>query len=430
MRRSILYVMKALALSVVFLSAGTAFAQQAIHDQVRPSLVQLFAEGAPTIGDHVGEPDGVKSSGTGFFIGKDGYILTTAHFFAPLKKQRAVNTKIMADIVTGIAPNTTRSTVDVKYVSSPLALDLVLLKANIRYGTTQPASLEIGSSVDVDQDSPGLMTSGYDGGVTYVKKNLDLNEPKSETVSFAWSMNGKTNSGQSGSPVYIAKDGKPLVVGVIKATAREDDELTFMIPIEFSLPLIGHFKFQEMSDKMQEMTIQISGLYSLIGKIEPKNPPYESVHNRVLEIEKLAKQIKENFTFSAETRESDGSVVIKIKKLVPGGPEIGEVKVKITPTLYTKATPPDFLRGAQLSITWGALSAEPQTALQKSLTSEYLVSDVQKRLTEDLLKADEEIFLRNQEPYRYLKLQVIAQIGETTHSDFITIVPRYRWKYR
>lgn len=414
MTRVRLYVLGVLIGLSVLLSAGSIVAQEAIHDQVQDSLVQLFASGDPREGLFTSQPGGVKSQGTGFFVGNDGYILTTAHFFKPLKAVSAVNTQIEA-----MFKGTGTGRAKVQFVAEISSLDLVLLRAIIPNGIPTPPSLEIGSSSDVDLGNPGLLTSGYDT-TGYRRKSLEFNSTSNELAIFAWTMNGKANSGASGSPVYVERDGEPLVVGVIKATARDDDQFTLMIPIEYSFQLIGQFKLQELTD-------QVAYLTKLLGEISDEMPHPKPLTARVDDIEDSVKQIEERFTWSAESVEKDGSIIVRYEKIIGGGPQVDEIAVKIKPTQYIKDDSNPGAKSPKILATWAAKTIKRQPLDDGERIGVFRIPGVQKRLTRDVVENDGTI--RDQEPYKDIELILLAQIGENTIRKTINVTPKYTWNY-
>lgn len=228
-----------------------------LHDQAAQSLVKLTVVGKRGIaGNGANVGDDVTSIGTGFLIGDDGYILTTAHIFDAQKVALAVDTTIKANVF-GLGD------VDALFISEHSSLDLVLLRAFKPRGTNWPASLEIGHGDDVDPADRGLLTSGgWDDDIPLREPLIFISET-TKLVPYAWSVRAVSDLklGHSGSPVYIERNGEPLVVGVLKATAKGDSNLGLMIPIENSFQLIGQLKIQEMEG-------QISNLFNRFGLAE------------------------------------------------------------------------------------------------------------------------------------------------------------------
>ena len=392
---------------VLILAPDAAVADQRIHAQVQQSLVELTAEGTARIGPSLGTR--IDSSGTGFFVGTDAYILTTAHLFNPLKEANAANTKITARISGG-------STVEALYVSELPSLDLVLLRAILPVGAAGPPSLEIGNSEDIDLSDPKLLTSGYDL-TGYRQKTLEFNSTSNRLAVFAWTMNGKTNSGASGSPVYIDRNGAPLVVGVIKATAQADDEFTLMIPIEYSFQLIGQFK-------MQELMFEVARLNKVIGEISDTKPPLNA---RVGDIEEMVDEIERSFAWSADTDDHSGALEISYEKIVSGGPHIDEISVKIQPSAYVADEEDPSVRRVQPGLTWRAITQKRAALEFGGRVGTFVFPGIRAQLTETILRSDDTF--RDQEPFRDIVLKISALSGETRFTKNLTIVPKYTWIY-
>lgn len=403
--------------------SASAQASTQIHNQVRESLVQLTASGTARIGPSTGGI--VEAVGTGFFVGSDGYILTTAHLFDTLKEANASGAKISGTIVGD-------KELKVLYVSELSSLDLVLLRAIVPFGIETPPSLEIGhsSEIDPDEDDVEFLTSGYDK-TGYRKKRLDFNDRSNAIANFAWTMDGKTNSGQSGSPVYVGKEGKPVVVGVLKATSRVDDELSLMIPIENSFQLIGQFKMQELQqriDALQGMRTRVEQLEKLLGEIPAEKPP---LGDRIGSVESSVEEIQSNFTWSADVNKGDGSIVIQYEKLIGRGPQINEISVKILPYIFKKDDETNEKK-IEPSITMKLGTIKRSELDPSARRGEFEITEMQDELT---LLAKFEAGRGNDpydEPFRDLEINLTAEIpgipgGEITET--ITFVPRFDWDF-
>lgn len=396
------------------LTLGAARADQRIHDQVKPSLARLFVTGIARIGPDFGTE--VDSKGTGFFVGTDGYILTTAHLFDPLKEVNAANTKIRAKFV-----GTGTGDVEVLYVSELASLDLVLLRAFTGNGIPVPPSLVIGHSDDIDQANSVLLTSGFDrttgSGLTDPrKKTLEFNSTSNPLANFAWTLNGKTVEGASGSPVYIDRDGAPLVVGVLKGIAKDDDQLSLMIPIENSFQLIGQFKMQELIEEVAE-------LRRIIGEIPDEKPP---LNDRVSDIETSVSEIESSFTWTAEADDQTGSLVIQYRKIVSDGPQVDEIAVKVQSFFYA-VNQTDKIRYVQTGTVDKAIIQLRHSLAENGRVGIFVLPGIRTRLTNVILGADGTS--RDQEPLRDITLSINAKSGGTEFQTKLTIVPKFTWVY-
>jgi len=310
-------------LMVFLLGQLPVSAQEESVDVVQRSLLHLELSGTPQSGANTSVAGGVKSQGTGFFVSNDGFILTTQHVFRPLEKVKAVNIEIHARVADpGATP------LKVQFVSELPSLDLVLLKVSLPFGT-QSSGLDLGSSTLVDDSfkrEEKLLTAGFQGD-DFEHDLALLNEKSSSDVPYAWTIKTKTVSGQSGSPVFIETDSGVVVVGIVKATTRQDDELTLMTPIEFSMPLIGHLKFQELSDNMDTLSAKLDLLIKIIGEINENDDP---INTRVQDIEGHVAEIGSHFTWRAVSQ-ADGSVAISYEKIISGGAQVDQILVNMTP---------------------------------------------------------------------------------------------------
>ncbi len=304
------------------LIAAPSIAQNPPHLIVRDNLVYLTLTGAPTIGNLVGQPDGVQSQATGFFVGNEGFILTAEHFFDPATAVKAVNLVIQAELS---GPGGAKW--PVSFVSALPDVDLVLLRANIPFGTAPPAGLELGQTAPLTvADDRDFLTSGFNGE-DYVPDDGKLIERGNRKVPFAWTLKLAVGGGQSGSPVYIEDEaGGVKVVGVVKATTGANNDRTLMVPIEYSMPLIGHFRIAVLEAKVARIDAlerQVARLTKLVGEISDQQPP---IGDRINFIEEDVDQIGRFFTWKAETA-PDGSIRIRYSKLVGGEDQIDRIQV-------------------------------------------------------------------------------------------------------
>lgn len=396
--------------------AAAAQQDDAVHAQVRKSLVQLKVSGTPSTGPNASVPGGVLSQATGFFVGRDGYLLTTEHFFDPLTKVDAKNI-----VITGSVGGDGSVSIPVDFVSDLPRLDLVLLKADIPFDMPPPVALEIGSTANIDTENlPHFMTSGFHGD-NYRKKAIDLNEAESEDLPYAWTFNEKINAGQSGSPVYIVEPGgKTVVVGVIKGHSKEDDELALMIPIEYSMPLVGHFEIQKLNERVE-------WLMRVVGEISESDPPLQL---RVQSIEGNLLEIGSYFDWSAETL-SDGSLSISYQKIVKSGAQVDQIELKLTPNirLYNREDNNSIYTGtaAVLKLTdTGQKVFDRSTLDPEGRVGTFVIPAVQTRLKSVLENSGDAV--GKPEPYRDLELLINPLIGGTKLPRVrVNVVPTYEW---
>ena len=416
--------------AALLLAAGAAFAQGAAHEAAKGSLVHLRVTGTPQSGPQTGEDGGVESQGTGFFVSADGFLLTTRHLFAPLARLDAVNIEI-----TGRIGDAESRPLRVQLVSELPLLDLALLRADIPFDTPPPRPLEIGSTIGIDAaDPPPLLTSGFQNR-TLRHKKASLNDTESEDVPYAWTLDVKSVDGQSGSPVYTERaDGTVAVVGVLKATSRHDDELTLMIPIEYSMPLIGHLKLQELADRIAALERAVGE--PEIGRAVPGhvgNEPSPPLSSRVGEIEGHVEEIGSHFIWDAKSR-PDGSIVVRYDKILRGGAQVDRVDVKITPYMRVRSDEniepgesPDIITVPTQTLRLPDGGRIERTSLDETTgTGTFVVRDVGERLkTLSDLSADA---LRGTETFRDIRIALLPHVGDQPlPTKELVIVPDFDW---
>lgn len=402
--------MRALFAAIVVLFAVPVTAQDTPHGKVRPGLLHLEAVGTAGKAGHpkLGITGGVVSQGSGFFVGTDGFILTTRHFLDPLEDAEARQVRITATI-----GDANSDPIPVLIASDLKRVDLLLLKANIPFGKPPPKPLRLGRISKFDRTNPpDLFTSGFHGD-NYRQKEVEFNRPESGDFPYAWELNVKTNSGQSGSPVY---DAHGKVLGIIKGTDRSDDELTLMIPIDFAMPLIGHLEIDRLNET-------VSLLHDVIGEMTRDDPP---LHDRLRGIEDNLTELSNRFTWSAYTHQN-GDLVIRYEKLISGGTQIDNVRVKVTPNvrkvgvdglLVTQGSPLRLGGRSTLVVEDKILDADERVG-------EFVIPGVREKLNQ-LALVDGEIYI--DDPFRDLDVSVIpATEGRTLNTRSLTVVPTYKW---
>lgn len=395
---------------LIILLALPVSAQDTPHTKIRKGLLHLEAKGTASKAGHdlIGVTDGVISQGTGFFVGEDGFILTTRHFLDPLEKAEALGVTITASI--GSADS---DPIPVLIASELKRVDLMLLKANMPFDKPPPVPLTMGRTSTFDPNDPiELFTSGFHGD-NYRQKTVEFNRADNDLFPFAWEFNVKTNSGQSGSPVY---DAEGNVIGVIKGTLRTDDELTLMIPIDFAMPLIGHLEIDRLKDR-------VNLLLGVIGEMTADDPP---LHDRLRGIEDNMTELSNRFTWSAYTHQN-GDLVVRYEKLISGGTQIDNVRVKVTPNMRVRG--PDGLlvtQGSPLRLGGNSTLLVSDKFLDPDeRIGEFVVRGVREKLNQ-LVQVDGSIYI--DDPYRDLEVSVIpAAQGKNLNTKNLTVIPTYKW---
>ncbi|WP_422824556.1 S1 family peptidase [Thalassococcus sp. BH17M4-6] len=386
-----------------------ARAQQDHHEVVRPGLVRLSAVGTASADGHelLGVPGGVKAQATGFFVGNDGFILTTRHFLEPLEKAGAKQVKFTA------SRNNDGSNAFPLLIASELErVDLLLMKAKLPFDMEKPQPLRIGRTSSYDRSNPSpLFTSGF-AGDTYRRKTADYNDSESGDFPYAWSLNLETDSGQSGSPVY---DGDGTVLGVIKGTVDQASGLTLMIPIEFAMPLIGHMEIDRLNQ-------QVTLLRKIIGKMTQDDPP---LHDRLEEIEDNMTELGSRFDWNVETA-PDGTLRIRYEKLIGGGVQVDGIFINIRPFLRFNDGDDTVSRaGSPLRLNPNQNFFERERLDDNARVGEFIIPEVHQKL-ETLASVLADVKL--EEPFRSLDVTVVPSVdGTKLEPRKMSVVPDFEW---
>ena len=408
----------------VLLSASGLLAQTSPDEVVRASLVYLTLEGAPTEGPLIGQPDGVQSQATGFFVGDEGFILTSAHFFEAAAAVKAENIVIHAETGT---PGGQKF--KVFFVSDLPDVDLVLLRGTIPFGEATPPGLALGNTAKLNPaEDPVLSTSGFNGE-DYDKARGVLLDRGNRDVPFAWTVKMTVDDGQSGSPVYVVNsNGKAEVVGIVKASTGENKDRTLIVPIDYALPLIGHLKIEELEGQVADLSKKLDALIAFVGDTTPGELP---LNLRVNQVAADVNQIGKYFTWSAESDRS-GAMTIRYDKLFAGGPQVERIEVQLTPytRTFTDRNKKDVYpaQGTVLTVSAdGSNSFLPTRVDTDGRWGEFVIDGVQERL-EAMLSLNT-FAVKGKEPFRDLELVIVPTVdGTMLPEKKISMVPNYDWK--
>lgn len=169
--------------------------------------------------------------GSGFFISKDGYLITNHHVIADLvdkksQKYSKLFIKLASDSETRIPA---------KVVGYDSLLDLALLKAEI----DSPYVFSLGSSVDLDVgDEVAAIGSPVGLERTLTSGHISVKDRKLTSVGNVFQIDTAVNPGNSGGPL-IDKAGN--VQAVVFAGMLQYEGLNFAIPVEYlkaELPIL------------------------------------------------------------------------------------------------------------------------------------------------------------------------------------------------
>ncbi|ODS42261.1 MAG: hypothetical protein MSIBF_02695 [Candidatus Altiarchaeales archaeon IMC4] len=201
-----------------------------IVEKVKPAVVWIIAETELTNvpfmgGEYLVQDNKVVSSGTGFFVSEDGYILTAEHVVHEAKD------KIIVSVFDGNNFKQYNATT----ISIDNNADVALIKVegkNFQY-------LELAEKEELT-DGMDIGFIGYPLEFRYPLTHkgvlsgrcLYKHTGKEESVN-VFMINAFVNRGNSGGPLFSGVDGK--VIGVINARANHIDERRFIkLPSDYS----------------------------------------------------------------------------------------------------------------------------------------------------------------------------------------------------
>jgi Trypsin-like peptidase domain len=255
-----------LSLACIVVSEPRGHAQSDGRTSVGHSLVYLEVSGQRPNGQPLG------GSGTGFFVSKDGQILTSYHLLDKVSEAIPESVTIKVFIGGKEGQQRTANVVDAKPNS-----DLLLLK--IRSGLKENVPVKLGSAWRLSAQHTTVYTSGFfaDGNdIGYQDEITSFNGPGGST----WMLKTQVDEGQSGSPVYL-DDG--TVIGVLKGELGSHRGV--FVPIELAetmlLPLRLH-DLQERLDKLAALGPDVAFLKLMkdpAGRYVPDDNSTEALNN-------------------------------------------------------------------------------------------------------------------------------------------------------
>jgi S1-C subfamily serine protease len=174
---------------------------------------------------------GRAGTGSGFFVGKSGYVLTNAHVVGYGPREVWPPTEIEVIVNSG---EVNEQTLTAKIYGVDVESDLALLRLEVKVaGAHLPAPLQFGKAAEL-VETQEVMIYGYPFG-ELLGKNISVNRSsvsslrkeggKIQIVQLA----GGLNPGNSGGPVTNVKGE---VIGVSVAKLRGTDTIAFAIPAE------------------------------------------------------------------------------------------------------------------------------------------------------------------------------------------------------
>jgi S1-C subfamily serine protease len=198
---------------------------QAVHDQIRKSLVFIEMKGMTEQGLPLG------SAGTGFLVSEDGYILTSYHLLETISKVRPETIEIWIYFwERKPSPDKRAFVVDAK-----INLDLLLLKVS----RSRDPYVSVKTGAARRSASSPIFTSGFRYQETppdafYIKYSDQITS-EDGPAGYTWTLRESAAAGQSGSPIYTAEG---IVIGVLKGVVSGQ---TAFVPIEHAVTLLLPF---------------------------------------------------------------------------------------------------------------------------------------------------------------------------------------------
>jgi serine protease Do len=258
----------------------------ALTRKVWPSVVQILVSGYGAREDSApGETSVVigpqQSTGSGFVIDADGYIMTNAHVIEGARRVQVVLRPATADgsLATALTPRP--RIINARIVGITTELDLALLKVD---GVKLPplplatySDLRQGELVFAFGSPVGLRNSLTHGLVSAVSRQLTPDSPLIYVQTDA-----PINPGNSGGPLVNIRGE---VVGVNTFKAGGNEGLGFAVPSATArtafrqLRQYGHLRQQEIGISMQTITPMLASALSLardygviISDVHPGGP--------------------------------------------------------------------------------------------------------------------------------------------------------------
>jgi S1-C subfamily serine protease len=204
-----------------------------VHDQIRNSLVFIEMKGTTDNGIPL------ASTGTGFFVSSDGYILTCYHLLDAIAKVRPETVEIWISIWERKQSPDKRAFV----IDARSNLDLLLLKVSRAQNPYVPVKT---GSARRNLTTSTVLTSGFkyqeNPPDAIYTRYTDQITSEDGPAGFTWILNNTAAGGQSGSPVY-SPDG--VVIGILKGTFGGQ---TVLVPLEHAATLLLPFQMDPSGD--------------------------------------------------------------------------------------------------------------------------------------------------------------------------------------
>jgi len=260
----------------------------ALTRKVWPSVVQILVSGYATREDATGDAAVVlspqQSTGSGFVIDADGYIMTNAHVVNGARRVQVVIRPANADGSLAVALTPRPTIMEARIVGLSTEFDLALLKVD---GVKLPplplatySELRQGETVFAFGSPMGLRNSLTHGLVSAVARQLSPDSPLIYVQTDA-----PVNPGNSGGPLVNIRGEVVGVNTFILSQSGGNEGLGFAVPsattrtVFRQLRQYGHLRRQEIGVNMQTISAAMAAALGLkrdygviISDVTPEGP--------------------------------------------------------------------------------------------------------------------------------------------------------------
>ena len=269
--------------------AGWNASVDALTRKVWPSVVQILVSGYGAREDSAsGETSAVispqQSSGSGFVIDADGFIMTNAHVVSGARRVQVVLRPTNADGSLAVALTPRPKIVEARIVGLTTELDLALLKIDGMKVPSLPlatySDLRQGETVFAFGSPQGLRNSLTHGMVSAVSRQLTADSPLIYVQTDA-----PINPGNSGGPLVNIRGEVVGVNTFILSNSGGNEGLGFAVPsatvrtVFRQLRQYGHLRRQEIGISMQTITPTLAQSLGLardygviVSDVDPAGP--------------------------------------------------------------------------------------------------------------------------------------------------------------
>ncbi len=198
-----------------------AMSTQEIKQKWRPSTVFISVEAESNSGAKV------NSSGSGFVVSSDGYVLTAGHIIPNIPAESNRNLKI-----TGKPSSRYAMGEEMEFITRDPYFDFALLRFKNTSITPHPA--HFGDPRQVLQSDSELYALGFPLHTEFSAKSGKLNGTGGP--GGAWITSIPLNPGDSGGPVF---NDQGQVVAMVASALKEAEGIKYVLPINFAVNLLN-----------------------------------------------------------------------------------------------------------------------------------------------------------------------------------------------